>query len=70
VTAAERLAKAEERLAELEADQDRLVELVRHLAAAVELLAQAAGARLPAEAAPAKTALRLIRGGADKKAHA
>jgi hypothetical protein len=66
VTAAERLAEAEDRLEELETDRDRLVDLLHHLAAAVELLAQAAGARTPAEAEPARAALRLIRGGADQ----
>jgi hypothetical protein len=33
---------------ELEADRDRLVELVQHLTAAVELLAELAGAQVPA----------------------
>lgn len=37
---------------ELEADRDRLVELVQHLTAAVELLAELAGAQVPAEAPP------------------
>ncbi len=35
-----------------EADRDRLVELVRHLTAAVELLAELAGAQVPTEAPP------------------
>jgi hypothetical protein len=39
------------RVEQLKADRDRLVDLVWHLTNAVELLAQAAGARVPAEAA-------------------
>jgi hypothetical protein len=68
VTAAERLAEAEERLECLEADRDRLLTVVEGLVAAVELLARAAGARVPAKAEPARAALRLIRGDADRGA--
>jgi hypothetical protein len=58
------------RVARLEADRDRLVELVCHLTAAVELLAQVAGANVPVQQEPTRTALRLIRGGADPGARA
>jgi hypothetical protein len=40
------------RISGLEADRDRPVELVRHLTAAVELLAELAGAQVSAEAPP------------------
>ncbi len=50
------------RVAALEDDRDRQLELLRHMAAALELLAQAAGARTPVEAEPSRVALRLIHG--------
>jgi hypothetical protein len=58
------------RVQKLEANQERLLELVRHLTTTVELLAQLAGAQVPAEAEPARAALRLIHGGADEGARA
>jgi hypothetical protein len=62
VTTAERLQEAEERLEELEADRERLVDLARFLAGAVEQLACLAGA--PPIIEKARPALELIIGGA------
>jgi hypothetical protein len=59
---AERLAEAEARIAELEYDREWLLGVVEGLVGAVELLAEAVGAR-PREVAPARPALRVIQGG-------
>jgi len=50
------------RVQALEDDRERLLGLLRSLVDAVELLAQAAGARTPVEAEPSRVALRLIHG--------
>jgi hypothetical protein len=63
VTTAERLQEAEERLEELEADRERLVDLARSLAGALEHLAILAGASPAAAAAPARAALTVLQGG-------
>jgi len=66
VTTEERLAEAEERLEELEADRERLVDLARFLAGALEELARLAGA--PPIIDAARPALELIIGGAQPSA--
>jgi hypothetical protein len=63
VTAAERLAEAEARLEELEADRELFAEVACRLAGVVEQLAILAGVR-PATVEPARPALRVIQGGA------
>ena len=51
------------RVAQLEGDNARLVDLSRHMIGAIEQLAILAGIEMPAEAEPARPALQLLRGG-------
>jgi hypothetical protein len=62
MTAEERLAEAEQRLEELEADRERLVDLARFLVGSLEHLAYLAGA--PPYIEKARPALELLIGGA------
>lgn len=63
MTAEERLAEAEERLEELEGDRERLLGVIEGLVGSVVELARLAGAKVPAEAEPARPALRVLQGG-------
>lgn len=74
MTAEQRLAEAEARLEELEADRKRLDDIARHLVGVVELLAEAAGANVSDPyvqtddgrrlGRTARPALRVLHGGA------